>query len=329
MKAGFAGTPAWRREGRGARRLLVVLLALAWGAIASPVPVSLDGWGPILVAGCLGIFLILGHMTGWLSSPFRRDGDEIVLALRGLAYRRAFRLFLLGILLLVPMLVVGASQGGTTIAWGVPDPLGARAVAALLILLVVLPTAVMAWIGPSGHFAGGLPAKGAPVGAVTAGLSALVSVLIVAWLVGLQALPVSVASKVTIPDPQDAFSPGTCGAFAAVSQLDQGFGPSLVLLAQVCWNGRSVWLVNDPGGPSPNPSWRGFSNALPQFCLRSTDRSDFGVLADQQCRVWVDSSGSIHVVMWAEAGSGLPGMGTRWLQLNLVVARSGRVLSFD
>ncbi len=329
MRAESPGTPAWGWEGHLTSRLLVVLLALVWGVLASPVPVSLDGWGTAVVAVGLFLFIVLGHRTMWLATPFGRAGDQRTMDLRGLAYRRAFRLFSLGVLLLIPMLVVGAGQGGTTIDWGVPSPLGARAIVAAILMLVALPTAVVAWLAPPGGGRTGSPATGVPVGALTGAFSILLSACAVAWLVGFQSLPVAVASKVTIPDPQDDFSGATCGAFAAVSQLDQGVGPSLVMLAQVCWDTKAVWMVNDPGGPSPFRYAAGLSNALPQFCQRSTDRSDFGVLADQQCRVWVDRAGTIHVAMQAEAESGLPGLGSRRLRLELVVTKDGRVVTFD
>ncbi len=316
-------------RGQLPNRILVALLALLWGITASPIPVSLNGWGTAVVAGALAIFVILGHRTRWLALPLRQDHDEFQAHLRALPYRLSFRLFLLGVLLLIPMLVAGADQGGTSITWGVPDPLGPRAIAAAFLLLLVLPTAVGAWIAPSPSGDGEPPDTGARSSAATVSLGALLAVLLGAWLVGIQALPASGATKATIPDPQDYVSGATCGAFSAVSELDRGFGPSLVMLAQVCWNGRAVWLANSPARPSGRRRQPYLATALPTFCSQTADGTDFGILARQRCRVWVDGSGAIHVTMSADAASGLPGLAARQLRLNLVVTNTGRVLSFD
>lgn len=307
----------------------MVMAGALWLLLASPVPESLSGWGMALVLGILAIVLALGAGTGWIA--FQRAGrlDEFSRELRDHAYRLAFRFFVLGVLLLALAWFVSQVLHGQ-ITWAVPDPVGARRMAALLVLLATLPTAMTVWMAPA---AGDDPrAAGSPAraGRLTWRWLPLISVpaLFTVWLSGVALMPVSGATLVTLPDPGFATTDGHCGAFAATQQVARGFGPTVRLLAQVCWNGREAWVINDPGAPTPRYFGPLSSGVEPTLCSPANDGTDFGVVGRVGCRVWIDGAGTVHVRLRAQAGSGLLSIGRKWIQITLVVTRSGRVLTF-
>ncbi len=76
---------------------------------------------------------------GWLACSRAARLDEFLLELRDRSYRVAFRLLVLGCLVLVPGVVLGAYLR-SPISWGISDPVVTRGLAAVLVLLVVLPT---------------------------------------------------------------------------------------------------------------------------------------------------------------------------------------------
>ncbi|MHB8393458.1 MAG: hypothetical protein ACYDC5_02930 [Candidatus Dormibacteria bacterium] len=180
----------------------MVTAGALWLLLASPVPESLSGWGIAVVLAIVAIVSALGAGTGWIA--FQRAGrlDEFSRELRDRAYRLAFRFFVLGVLLLGLALFVSEGLHGQ-ITWAVPDPVGARGMAALLVLLATLPTAMAAWMVPSAE--GDPRAEGSQA---RAGRLAwrwlpelLVPALFAVWLLGVTVLPVSGATLVTLPDP--------------------------------------------------------------------------------------------------------------------------------
>ena len=129
---GLMGIPkrSWRVH---LRRTAVALAGALWFLLASPVPESLRGWGIAVVLTIVTIVVALGAGTGWIAFRRRDRLDEFSRGLRDRAYRLAFRLFVLGVVLLGLALVVRAGLHGA-VTWAVPDPVGARGMAALLVL---------------------------------------------------------------------------------------------------------------------------------------------------------------------------------------------------
>lgn len=234
---------------------------------------------------------------------------------------------MLGCLLLVPGLVLSAYLG-SPVSLGLPDPVGTRGLAAVLVLLVVLPTAAAAWLMPPGdpYLEGGLRQKRLNLGSPTALAAVLVAALSCAWVIGVQVAPVSVATLITVPAPQLDWSGGSCGSYAAVAGLARGFGPSLRMEAQVCWNGQSAYPANDRVLPQPTGLLFASSSGAPSLCSPALASTNFGALTKGRCSVWVDAQGTVHVQITALAGSGLPFLGKRHLVINLAVASDGRVL---
>jgi hypothetical protein len=319
-------TRPWQRY---RRRTAVALAGGLWLLLASPVPESLNGWGIAVVLAIVALVVAVGAGTGWVA--FRRADqlDEFSLGLRDRAYRLAFRIFVLGVVLLGVGLAVSEVLRGQ-ITWAVPDPVGARGMAALLVLLASLPTAMAGWIVATDEADPLADGGRARAGRLTWRWLPLlaVPVLFTVWLMGVAILPVSGASKVTLPDPGFAMSNGQCGAFAATEQVARGFGPTVRLLAQVCWNGREAWVINDPGAPAPRYFGPISSGVEPPLCSPANDGTDFGVVSRVGCQVWIDSAGTVHVRLTAQAGSGLESIGRKRIDITLVVTRTGRVLAF-
>jgi hypothetical protein len=141
-------------------------------------------------------------------------------------------------------------------------------------------------------------------------------------------LPVSGATLVTPPDPGFAIGNGHCGAFAPTEQVARGFGPTVRLLAQVGRNGREAWVINDRKAPAPRYFGPVSSRVKPTLCTPANDRTDLGVVSQVGCQVWIDGVGTVHVRLSPQAGSGLLSTGREWIQITLVVTRTGRVLTF-
>ncbi|MDA8330816.1 MAG: hypothetical protein M0027_06335 [Candidatus Dormibacteraeota bacterium] len=325
---GLMGIPkrSWRVH---LRRTAVALAGALWFLLASPVPESLRGWGIAVVLTIVTIVVALGAGTGWIAFRRRDRLDEFSRGLRDRAYRLAFRLFVLGVVLLGLALVVRAGLHGA-VTWAVPDPVGARGMAALLVLLLTLPTAMAAWIAPTAEDDSWADGSQARAGGIAWRWLPLLSVpaVFTVWLLGVALLPVSGATVVTLPDPGFAMGSGHCGAFAATEQVARGFGPTVRLLAQVCWNGREAWVINDPGAPTPRYFGPVSQGVEPTLCTPSNDGTDFGVVTRVGCEVWVNRAGTVHVRLGAQAESGLLSIGRKWIEITLVVTRTGRVLTF-
>ncbi|MHB8312019.1 MAG: hypothetical protein ACYDD0_01780 [Candidatus Dormibacteria bacterium] len=326
--AGLMGIPkrSWRAH---LRRAAVALAGALWLLLASPVPESLSGWGIAVVLTILAIVVALGAGTGWIAFQRGDRLDEFSRGLRDRAYRLAFRLFVLGVVLLGLALVVSGGLHGP-ITWAVPDPVGARGMAALLVLLLTLPTAMAAWMVPSAEDDPRAEGSQPRAGRIAWRWLPLLSVpaVFTVWLLGVALLPVSGATVVTLPDPGFAMGNGHCGAFAATEQVARGFGPTVRLLAQVCWNGREAWVINDPGAPTPRYFGPVSQRLEPMLCTPSNDGTDFGVVSRVGCQVWINGAGTVHVRLRAQAESGLLSIGRKWIQITLVVTRTGRVLTF-
>lgn len=307
----------------------MALAGALWLLLASPVPESLSGWGIAVVLAIVAIVVALGAGTRWVAFQRADRLDEFSRGLRDRAYRLAFRFFVLGVVLLGLALLVSEGLHGQ-ITWAVPDPVGARGMAALLVLLATLPTAMAAWMVPSAEDDPRAGDSQARAGRLAWRWLPLLSVpaVFTVWLLGVMLLPVSGATLVTLPDPGFAMSNGHCGAFAATEQVARGFGPSVRLLGQVCWNGREAWVINDPGAPTPRYFGPVSSGVEPTLCTPANDGTDFGVVSRVGCQVWIDGAGTVHVRLRAQAGSGLVGIGRRWIQITLVVTKSGRILTF-
>jgi len=90
-------------------------------------PRSLDGLGMPLTLCLVALDVVLGALTGWLAFARSASLDERQAALRDRAYRVAFRLVLVGVLLMIVALFMGSiadsyngiqfSTAATTGAW--------------------------------------------------------------------------------------------------------------------------------------------------------------------------------------------------------------------
>jgi hypothetical protein len=321
---------------RLARRLAVAALLIICLLFISPWPVSLDGNGILAVAvvGLLGA--ALGIQTDWLAFRRNRSLDELRAGLRDRAYRLAYRIFCLFVVVAIPAIVIAAIWVDDQAAH-VQDPIGGRRITALVLLLVLLPTAMIAWLQSDGG------EEQEPEEMSTSegrgwhrwAPAVLVPVLLGVWLVASAAGPASITSFRIVPDPNVGLGGGsppiTCGGYAVAQQRAGGFAALVQLQAIVCWNGKVAWVESDRGGPGPKslrPSFGG-SPVAPAFCSTAWDSTDFGKVADQRCRVAIESDGTVHVVLRARASSVVAGFGAHSVTLTLTVSRKGRVLSLS
>jgi len=310
------------------QRLVLALLAV-WLLLIAPYPVSLDGWAVTLVLALLTLDVVLGMRTGWLA--FARGGrlDEREAALRDRAFRLAFRLAALGIatMLVTGYLsaIVGFFVEHQPSPVGPPNPIGARGIAALLELLAIAPTAVIAWLQPrlveqpaSSRRLSWLPLLVVPFSALL-------------WLLAVNALPPRSALAHRVPGGL-SMADATCGDFTARRETGFGFGGAIRLQVAVCWNGHQAFAVGDTTLPAPASlpaeEYAGFrmdpglTNCRPQ-----SGDSDFGRIT-QGCTETIDQDGTMHYQVRGRVWPAAGGLGARDLRLELTVTRDGRIVNF-
>lgn len=307
-------------------RLLVGVTALVWLLFASEFPVSLQGLGIAVLLAMIALDVVLGSLTGWLAFLPSSGLDERQATLRDGAYRIGFRLVGSGVLLMVLLGIAGiavtfAVQGPLL---QVPaDGLTVRAVIAVLQLLVMSPTLVLAWSMPHDETAESGDLRLLPFLAVPA-----VALL---WVAAIVAGPVQTATSSQTLGSM-ATSDGTCSNFGAVSRLAAGFGGSARLYAEVCWNGQYAYAVGDPSLPRPASmqleEWA-VLNRMPGLtrCAPLSSDTDFGNV-ETSCTGYVDGMGTLHLSLSGRIRP-LPGdLAARDVHVQLLVARNGKVLTF-
>ncbi len=315
------------RSSRASRsRILVVLTGVVWLLFAAHLPYSLNGLGIVALLVLVGLDVVLGVSTGWLALMPTARLDERQAALRDRAYRIGFRLIGAGVLLMVLLYIAGViltvqlTQGPPvqSLAGG----LSARIVVALLELLVIAPTVVIAWLSPEDagtdrtRRSRWLPMLAVPA---TAAL----------WLLAVAVVPVQSTALTKLPDLGSlSMSDASCGHLSALRDVAAGFGGSARLEAEVCWNRQQAFTVGDSDLPSMAGQSPGMN--LPPgvtSCAPLPSDTDFASVTEH-CTGWIDANGTLHVTMFGRIQALPSGMAFRDVRIDLVVTRDGKVLNF-
>jgi hypothetical protein len=269
------------------QRYAALLLGLVWLILASPYPPSLKSTGMLLILILLVLNLLLGVASDWMAfAPTSLDQRQI--ALRNRAFRLAFLLVGAGFLVMIALSIAGGFAGG----------LSTRRTVALLELVFIAPTAVIAWnvaadrdlvARRKGRLRNWAPALSIPA-------------LAMVWFIAVAAMP---ARTVTVREAPDSFFwwGATCGHFAAMKEVGYGFGGAVQLQTEVCWNGEGALVV-----------WNDRSSC-------TVADHDFA-LVSEECIMWGNRL-TLH-------GRVLPlpgGLGARDVELQLEVGASGGVIA--
>jgi hypothetical protein len=302
---------------RAVRRRLVLVTALVWALLASPIPQSLYGAGILLTIVLAALDVVLGAATGWLAFARPSRIDEREGMLRDRAYRIAFRLMGGGIILLIICgtlaMVISLYQSAVQ----VPQAIDPRRLVALLELLVGMPTIVIAWLSPDGLDE---PApRSWPATALRWSPALIVPAIAAIWLTGVVALPDRLTTARVVPNPNLQVTGATCGQFSGSRDVARGFGGALRLDADVCWDGQKAWIFEEF-----RPMW-----ASGRFDCRQAGESDFAFIHGPVCTSWIDSAGALHYLVQARLAPVPGAFAGRDLRIQLTVARDGRVLSFE
>jgi len=306
-------------------RVCVVLVALCWLVVASQVPYSLDGAGIIVLLALVGLDVVLGVTTGWLAFAPTSRLDERQAALRDRAYRIGFRLVGAGVLLMFVLYIVGKILQAIILngALRLPsDGFSARTALAILELLVMGPTAVIAWLlPPNSESTNGRLARWLPLIAVPA-VAAL-------WLIAVLVAPLQSTTVTTIADNGFSMSAAKCGHFTAVQRVAAGFGGGARLEAEVCWNRQQAFTYGDPSLPRP-ASLPAVEFAMPYpgltRCAPVATDTDFGNVVEH-CTAQIDADGTLHLSLRGRVSPLPGGVGSRDVEIQLVVSRDGKVLA--
>lgn len=328
--------------GRRARRVAVVGTLAITALLGSLVPPSFHGMAILVVLLLVAIDILLIRATGGLAFTRRRTLDEREAALRDRAYRRGFRL--LGLALAVELVIFivseialtsvasGAQNGSFPSINELNNAVGGRGLTAILELLVMLPTLMIAWADSDP-----VDGESAPQQRRASLLWPLIPALAGAWLLVVSAVPeqaVAAANNSISSSLQGA----TCTHFAAGRMVGAEFGATVGLRAEVCWNGADAFVFGDPSIPLPQsaivrmqlPPGVAATDVDPaQLDLTACgadNTDDFATVSGTTCTATIDATGSLHYTVHAHV-AGLPGgIGQRDVTLTLVVARDGRVL---
>jgi hypothetical protein len=308
-------------------RVCVFLIALGWLVVAAQFPYSMRGLGILILLALVALDVVLGVTTGWLAFQPTSRLDERQAALRDRAYRIGFRLVGAGVLVMVILFIIGAILQSILVgpqSRSTSDGFSPRTVLAILELLLIAPTAVIAWLLPEDYEpANSTPARWLPLIAVP--------VVALAWVVAVLAAPLQTTVLATFPDNSFTMGAAKCGHFGAVKRVASGFGGAARLEAEVCWNGQQAFTYGDPTLPRPaSLPAEEFSMAFPGLtsCEPLPADTDFGSVVER-CTGNIDADGTLHLVL---NGRVLPlpgGAGAREVQIQMVVTRDGRVVSFN
>lgn len=312
---------------RSTNRICVFFVALGWLMVAAQVPYSLQGLGILLLLALVGLDVVLGVRTGWLAFQPTSRLDERQAALRDRAYRIGFRLVGAGVLVMFLLFVVGSILQAVVVgpqSRSTSDGFSPRTVLAILELLVIAPTAVTAWLlPPDSESANARPTRWLPLIAVPA--FALI------WLIAILSAPLQSTALSTVPDNQFTMSDATCGHFGVVKRVAAGFGGAARLEAEICWNGQQAFTYGDPNLPRPaSLPGEEFSRRFPGLtsCAPLATDRDFGSVVEH-CTGQIDADGTLHLVLHGRVSPFPGGLGVRDVQIQLVVTRDGRVVSFN
>jgi hypothetical protein len=308
-------------------RTCVALLALLWLVVASQLPYSLGGAGILILLAVVALDVVLGATTGWLAVAPTSRLDERQAALRDRAYRIGFRLAGAGVLVMFLLYITGNIVLAIILNGQLrlpTDGFSARTALAIVELLLMAPTAVIAWLLPADReLVVGRRARWLPLVAVPA--------VAVVWLIVLLAAPVQTTTVATIPDSGFSMGDATCGHFSAVDRVAYGFGGGARLEAEVCWNRQQAFPVGDTSLPHPaSLPAEEFARPFPGLtsCAPTPMDTDFGTVVER-CSVQIDAEGTLHVALHGRVSPLPGGLLARDVQIQLVVTRDGRVVTFN
>jgi hypothetical protein len=328
---------------RRARRVAVLVILLATALLGSSVPPSFHGLG-ILVVLCLMVLdLLLVRATGGLAFTRRRTLDERESALRDRAYRRGFRL--LGVALAVELLIVIATDylslalsnigqnGPFSGSSELNNVITGRGLTAILELLVMLPTLMIAWADPD-H----VEPRGREPGRHAVLLWLSVPAVAAAWLLVVSTVPEQ-ATAASTNSSSFSMEGATCAQFSAGRIVGSQFGATVGLRVGVCWNGTTAFVAGDPSIPLPPSALAamGVPAGTPSNFINPADLSitacgidkldDFATVSGTTCRSTVDAAGTLNYTVRAHVSAWPGGIGQRDVTMTLVVDRKGRVLA--
>jgi hypothetical protein len=308
-------------------RVCVVLVSLCWLIVASSLPYSLNGTAIVVLLALVALDVVLGVTTGWLAFAPSSRLDERQAALRDRAYRIGFRLIGAGVLVMFVLYIAGNILQAIIMDGQLrlpSDGFNARTALAILELLVIAPTVVIAWLLPADReTVVGRRARWLPLFAVPA--------VALAWLIGVLAVPVQATAIATIPDNGFAMGDATCGHFSAVDRVAYGFGGGVRLEAEVCWNRQQAFPVGDTSLPHPaSLPAEEFARPFPGLtrCAPVALDTDFGRVVEH-CSVEIDADGTLHLDVRGRVSPLPGGLGARDVQIQLVVTRDGKLVTFN
>lgn len=291
-------------------RYASLLLGVVWLLLASPYPPSLRGTGMLLILVVLVLTVVLGVGSGWLAFARKSTLDQRQVAVRNRAYRLAFLLVGAGILVVIAPSIAGgfAAPAGVNQSLSLlPAGLSTRRIVALLELVFIAPTAVIAWsvaaepdlvTRPKGTLRGWVPALSIPV---LAGV----------WFIAVAAMPVRTTTVQDVSDGPLVWG-STCGHFAAKKEIGYGLGGAVRMQAEVCWNGERA----SPFGGVPGRT----------ECVPIEGDADFAVVSET-CIVTGDRDGAMLMIARGRV-SPLPGaLGARDVDIQIEVGASGGVIA--
>jgi hypothetical protein len=303
-----------RLSTRSTSRALVIASTFVWLLFISPIPRSLDGAGMPLALLLLALDLVMASSVGWLAFARTASLDERQAALRDRAYRIAFRLILVGVIVMIVAVFVGsliASAGPDPTMTQTPVVFGGRWIVGLLELLVATPTAVITWLLPGSLHETDLPSE------VRSGARRwlpLAAVLLLAalWLLTIAATPVRVSSVISDPF-HGSMSGATCGHFSTSRAIGYGFGAEVRLDVQPCWDANHAF--DYPGIPL----------AERERCSVDPGTAEFARVT-KTCAERTDADGTLHYSVHATILAGLFPPVTRDVTLELEVTKDGKVV---
>ncbi|MHB8508571.1 MAG: hypothetical protein ACYDGR_07975 [Candidatus Dormibacteria bacterium] len=317
-------------------RLIVVATTVGTALLALPAPSRLNGYGLLIIALLTGLdFALVGRTRGLGFRP-TRGLDERLRQVRDRAYRIAFRLVGLGLVLTIavrvlpifPMLVEQASQRDT-----LGDGISPRVLFAVLEMLVFTPSMVLSWTGFDP--APGRWARHQSLAAASSGFAgpALVAVaVVVAWVTLISAGTPRSSTTNQTPDRDTSVDGATCAHFVSRRDVGYGLGGVVRARAEACWNGKVAFLFGaGPSLPAPAGAPQYFSDPLlPDLmgCGLDTDQQDLVAIRGTSCSASIDSAGTLHYRAWGHLFPGPLPFAGREIRVELIIDRNGRVISF-
>jgi hypothetical protein len=332
---------------RPGRRALVLAIGAVTALLASALP--LHGFGIAMVVGLAGLDILLLQATAWLAFHRASGLDERQTILRDFAYRRGFRWIGPAIVLLyavwlgsdIAVTVVSATTSQFSIpAFSAVDTgTPGRMVIAMVELLVMLPTGVIAWREDGGGDTDGV-ADGTERDRRRTWVAWLVLPgIVAAWFAAVVWLPLQSAPHGSFSSSGGGPSGTTCQTYAGGVMVGAEFGASVGLRANVCWDGSVAYVSGNPSLPLPASVIRDYS--VPKFTPSATDINpaqpmlsgcgldnigDFAAVGSTTCTERIDADGTLHYTVSARV-SPLPfSIASREVTVDLVVTRNGKVL---